>query len=63
MIVHGSTDDNVHLQNTMMMTQELIRKNKDFEQSIYPNRAHSIAGGGARLHLFSRITDFLTEEL
>ncbi|MFB6258200.1 MAG: S9 family peptidase [Flavobacteriales bacterium] len=63
MIVHGSTDDNVHLQNTMMMIQELVRKNKDFEQLIYPNKAHAIAGGSTRWHLFRQITDFLTEEL
>ena len=63
MIVHGATDDNVHLQNTMMMIRELVKKNKDFEQLIYPNRDHAIAGGTTRLHLFRQITDFITEEL
>ncbi len=63
MIVHGATDDNVHLQNTMMMVRELVKKNKDFEQLIYPNRDHSIAGGTTRLHLFRQITDFITQNL
>jgi dipeptidyl-peptidase-4 len=63
LIVHGATDDNVHLQNTMMMVRELVKKNKDFEQFIYPNRDHSIAGGTTRLHLFEKLTSFFTENL
>ncbi len=63
LIVHGAADDNVHLQNTMMMVQELVKKNKQFEHFIYPNRDHGIHGGTTRLHLFQQMTDFLSEEL
>lgn len=63
LLVHGSTDDNVHMQNTMDFTTELVKANRSFEQFIYPNKNHGISGGGARLHLYSKMTDFLMENL
>lgn len=63
LLVHGSTDDNVHMQNTMDFTTELVKANRPFEQFIYPNKNHGISGGGARLHLYSKMTNFLLENL
>ena len=63
LIVHGSTDDNVHYQNTMEFVNALIKANKQFEMQIYPNRNHNIGGGNARYHLFKRITEYLLRNL
>ena len=63
LLAHGSTDDNVHYQNTMEFVNALIIANKQFEMQIYPNRNHNIGGGNARYHLFKRITDYLFRNL
>jgi dipeptidyl-peptidase-4 len=59
LIVHGSSDDNVHMQNTMEFVDKLVKANKQFEMQIYPNKNHSIYGGKTRLHLYTRMTNFL----
>jgi dipeptidyl-peptidase-4 len=51
------------MQNTMDFTTELVKANRPFEQFIYPNKNHGISGGGARLHLYSKMTNFLLENL
>jgi dipeptidyl-peptidase 4 len=63
LLVHGSTDDNVHFQNSAEMSAALIRANKQFDTYIYPNRNHSIYGDNARRHLYIKMTDFLNEHL
>ena len=62
-VVHGSSDDNVHFQNTMEFVNALIKANKQFEMQVYPNRNHNISGGTTRYHLFRRITDYLLRNL
>lgn len=63
LLVHGDFDDNVHVQNTMEMVNRLVAKGKDFDLFIYPNRNHSIYGGGARAHLFNKILTFIKSNL
>ncbi len=63
LIVHGDADDNVHVQNTVIMADALQAANKQFDLMIYPGRNHGIFGGTTRLHLFTMITDFVTENL
>ena len=63
LIVHGGGDDNVHVQNTMRMVEELIQANKQFDWAIYPDRNHGIYGGITRLHLYNLMTDFILEKL
>lgn len=63
LLVHGSSDDNVHFQNSMMLVDELVKKNKQFEMQIYPNKNHSIYGGNTRFHLYTRMTDFIFNNL
>lgn len=63
LIIHGLADDNVHFQNSAMLTKNLIKYNKDFESTYYPNKNHSIYGGHTREQLFRRITNFLLEKL
>lgn len=63
LLVHGSGDDNVHYQNTMEMITALVNANKQFDLFIYPDKNHSIAGGNTRLHLYTKMTEFLLENL
>ncbi len=63
LLVHGMGDDNVHWQNTVEMANALISANKQFDTYFYPNRHHGITGGNARLHLYTKMTNFIYENL
>lgn len=63
LLVHGTADDNVHFQNAVMLTEELVQQNKQFENVYYPNKHHGISGGNTRLHLYTKMTDFLLNNL
>ena len=63
LIIHGTGDDNVHVQNTFEMTQALVAKNVDFDMAIYTNKNHGIYGGYTRLHLFNKLLKYTLENL
>jgi len=63
LLIHGSSDDNVHVENTIDMADALIKADKQFELMIYPNRNHGIYGGNTRLHLYRLMTNFLQKNL
>ena len=64
LLVHGSGDDNVHIQNTYQMMNALIKADKPFESAIYPDRAHGIwRGANTRLHLYKKMTHFIINNL
>lgn len=63
LLIHGSGDDNVHVQNTMQMVEALIQANKQFDWLIYPDNDHGIYGGNTRYHLYQKMTDFILENL
>ncbi len=66
LLVHGAADDNVHYQNTMELINALVAANKDFDLAIYPDKNHGIYGGNngnTRLHLFTKMTSFIMENL
>jgi dipeptidyl-peptidase-4 len=61
--VHGTSDDNVHFQNTVQMVNAFINSGKQFELMIYPRKTHGISGTQARTHLFHLIEDHFEEYL
>ncbi len=63
LLVHGFADDNVHFQNTAELSKVLVDANKQFDTYIYINQAHSMAKGNARLHLYTKMTNFLDRSL
>ncbi|MFD2726935.1 S9 family peptidase [Hyunsoonleella rubra] len=63
LLIHGSGDDNVHVQHTMRMVEALIQADKQFEWAIYPDKNHGIYGGNTRLHLYRKMTNFLDKTL
>ncbi len=63
LLVHGTSDDNVHFQNTIQMTDALIKAGKQFRMMIYPNKTHGISGPTTRTQLFRMMEDFWNKEL
>lgn len=63
LLIHGTADDNVHVQNTMLMIDALVKANKQFDWAIYPDKNHGIYGGVTRLQLYTKITNFIKEKL
>jgi dipeptidyl-peptidase-4 len=63
LLIHGSGDDNVHVQNSMRMIEALVQANKPFDWAIYPDKNHGIYGGMTRVHLFHKMTRFIKENL
>ena len=63
LLIHGSGDDNVHVQNSMQMMEALIQANKQFDSEIYPDKNHGIYGGKTRIQLFTKMTNFIKENL
>jgi dipeptidyl-peptidase-4 len=59
LIIHGTSDDNVHLQNTLYYVDALVEAGKICDMQIYPNKNHSLLGAKTREHLYTRIIDFL----
>ena len=63
LLVHGSADDNVHVQNTMEMISALVKANKQFDLFIYTDKNHGIYGGNTRYHLYKKMTVFILDNL
>ena len=63
LLIHGTADDNVHVQNTMKMIEALVQANKQFDWAIYPDKNHGIYGGKTRLQLYTKMTNFIKEKL
>ncbi|WBX70790.1 S9 family peptidase [Tenacibaculum retecalamus] len=63
LLIHGTGDDNVHVQNAYRMAEALIQANKQFEWGMYPDRNHGIYGGNTRMHLYTKMTNFIKNNL
>jgi dipeptidyl-peptidase 4 len=50
-LLHGTMDDNVHLQNTIQLVYALQQAGKDFELMLYPESRHGVGGGEQRWHM------------
>jgi dipeptidyl-peptidase-4 len=63
LLIHGSGDDNVHYQNSMELSRELIKNNIPFDFITYPNKNHGISGGLTRTHLYNKMLTFIKVNL
>ena len=63
LLIHGASDDNVHLQNTIQFAQELQRAGKQFEMMIYPGARHAITDPLQLKHMRTLMTDFIVKNL
>lgn len=63
LLVHGTADDNVHVQNTMELAERLVQANFQFDMQLYTNRNHGVYGGNTTYHLYTKKMNFIFENL
>ncbi|HEV7516790.1 MAG TPA: S9 family peptidase, partial [Thermoanaerobaculia bacterium] len=62
LLVHGTADDNVHPQNTIVLTDKLVKAKIPFEEAIYPRQKHGFMEDSNR-HFYLRMTEFFDRNL
>jgi len=62
LVVHGLADDNVHPQNSVNLSGDLVKDGLAFEQAFYPGQKHGFRGASSR-HFYERATEFFEREL
>jgi len=60
LLAHGTMDDNVPQYNTLLVVNELMKANKDFDFILLPNRAH---GFGNEPYMVRRRWDYFVKNL
>jgi dipeptidyl aminopeptidase/acylaminoacyl peptidase len=60
LLAHGTLDSNVPPYNTLVVVDELIRHNKDFDLILFPNRGH---GFGSEAYMVRRRWDYFVRHL
>jgi len=63
LLVHGTGDDNVHMENTIQFVQKLIEAGIPYDLQLYPRKTHSLSGPDVRTHLYNRILAQFEESL
>jgi dipeptidyl-peptidase-4 len=57
-LIHGTMDDNVHMQNTLQFVYELEKAGKPFELMLYPRSRHGVTDPLLVKHLRERMLEF-----
>ena len=60
LLMYGTLDDNVHPNATIMVANELIEHNKDFDMLVMPNRNHGFSN---EPYVIRRTWDYLVTHL
>jgi len=55
LVIHGTGDDNVHLQNTLQLADRAWRAGRTFDLMLLPNLKHGLRAEGSHLAVFRRI--------
>ena len=63
LLIHGTGDDNVHFQNSIVLQDALIDAGKQFQSFHYPDKHHGIQGMTTRHHLYTMMLNFIEGNL
>lgn len=63
LLLHGTTDDNVHIQNSIQLIDHLQKADKSFDMMFYPGARHGVRNPRQVLHLRTLMTRFVKENL
>jgi dipeptidyl-peptidase-4 len=63
LLIHGTGDDNVHFQNSIVLEDALVNSGKQFRSFYYPDKHHGIQGGKTRQHLYTMMLNYVLESL
>ncbi len=63
LILHGTADDNVHVENSLRLVDVLQQARKDFELMLYPGARHAVEDAPQVYDLRRRMTEFLLANL
>lgn len=63
LLIHGTMDDNVHLQNTLQFVYELQKAGKQFDLMLYPKSGHGVGDPAQAKHLREMMTKYILDNL
>jgi dipeptidyl-peptidase-4 len=63
LLIHGTMDDNVHMQNTIQLAYELQKAGKQFDLMLYPTQRHGVVNALQAKHMYQMMTDFFLKNL
>ncbi len=63
LLIHGVVDDNVHFQDSMLLSEALQKANKQFDFMAYPKSTHSLAGRAVGIHWYTLMTRYIKDNL
>jgi len=63
LLMHGTSDDNVHLQNSIQMVDKLISAEKPFDLMVYPEKKHGISSDNDQIFLYKKMARHFDEYL
>ncbi len=63
LLLHGTIDDNVHVQNTIQFIYELEKANKPYQLQLYPKSRHGVVDPALNAHLRAAMWKFIQENL
>lgn len=59
LLIHGTADDNIHFQQSMLLAKALTSRGVLFKQQVYADEGHNLSG--VKRHLYRSMTSFFED--
>lgn len=63
LLIHGTMDDNVHMQNSIKFAFELQKAGKQFDYMPYSTQRHGVVNPLQQKHMYTMMTDYVLRNL